>query len=100
MSRYDDTDKGKSKFGKQVFKTTLYPAIEKREDDIYITSKYGDRCDNLAFKYYKNADLWWIIAQANHIGKGTLVIEPGLQLRIPTDIGNIFSDLEDINQNR
>ncbi len=97
MSRYDDTDTDKSKFGKRVFKTTMYPRIKKRESDIYITSKYGDRLDVLADKYYKNADLWWVIAQANHIGKGTLVVEIGLQLRIPTDIGDILSDLEDIN---
>ena len=53
---------------------------------------------NEANQYYKNADLWWIIAQANHIGKGTLVVEPGLQIRIPTEIGDILADLEDINQ--
>tara|TARA_B100000287_G_C20353821_1_gene670953 strand:- start:80 stop:376 length:297 start_codon:yes stop_codon:yes gene_type:complete len=97
MSRYDDTEQGKSKFGKRVYKTTIYPRIKKQNSDIYITSKYGDRLDVLAHKYYKNADLWWIIAQANHIGKGTLVIEGGIQLRIPTEVGDILAELEDIN---
>ena len=50
------------------------------------------------YKYYKNPDLWGVIAQANHIGKGTLVIEPGIQIRIPTDLSGILNDLEDLNK--
>ena len=76
----------------------MYPHIKKRDSDLYITSKYGDRIDVLSHKYYKNSDLWWIIAQANHIGKGTLVIEPGLQIRIPTDLSVIINDFEDLNK--
>ena len=98
MSRYDDTDTGKNKFGKRVYKTTMYPHIKKRDSDLYITSKYGDRLDVLSHKYYKNSDLWWIIAQANHIGKGTLLIESGIQLRIPTNLSAIIADLEEINK--
>ncbi len=97
MSRYDDTEQSKNKFGKRVYKTTIFPRIKKQNSDLYVTSKYGDRLDVLAHKYYKNADLWWIIAQANHIGKGTLVIESGIQLRIPTEVGDILAELEDIN---
>ena len=98
MKRYQYTKKEKNKFGEQVYKTTLYPHIKKNEDDLYIRTIDGDRLDSLAHKYYKNSDLWWVIAQANHIGKGTLVIEPGLQIRIPTDLTDIISDLEDLNK--
>ena len=97
MSRYEDTEQTKNKFGKRVYKTTMYPHIRKRDNDLYITSKDGDRLDVLSNKYYNSADLWWIIAQANHIGKGTLVIEPGLQIRKPTEIGEILAELEDLN---
>ena len=97
MSRYEDTEQTKNKFGKRVYKTTMYPHIRKRDNDLYITSKDGDRLDVLSNKYYNSADLWWIIAQANHIGKGTLVIEPWLQIRILTEIGEILAELEDLN---
>ena len=97
-SRYDTTKIEKDKFGQQVYSTTMYPEIQKHEDDIYIRSVDGDRLDKLAHKYYKNTSLWWIIAQANHIGKGTLSIEAGLQIRIPTNISDILSDLEDLNK--
>ena len=98
MKRYQYTKKEKNKFGEQVYKTTLYPHIKKYEDDLYIRTIDGDRLDSLAHKYYKNPDLWWVIAQANHIGKGTLVIEPGIQIRIPTDLSGILNDLEDLNK--
>tara|TARA_B100000287_G_C20206155_1_gene612112 strand:- start:63 stop:362 length:300 start_codon:yes stop_codon:yes gene_type:complete len=96
--RYESTEIKKTKFGDQVYKSTLYPVIKRRNDDVYIRSKEGDRLDNLAYKYYKNTSLWWIIAQANHIGKGTLVVENGIQLRIPTNVADILADLEKINK--
>ena len=95
--RYDYTKIKKNKAGDRVYETTMYPTINLDENDIYIYSKDGDRLDTLAHKYYKNPSLWWIIAQANHIGKGTLVIKPGIQLRIPTNVASIYSDLEHLN---
>ena len=96
--RYDSTKIKNTKLGDQVYKSTVYPTIKRNNEDIYIRAKEGDRLDTLAHKYYKNTSLWWIIAQANHIGKGTLVIENGIQLRIPTNIADILSDLEKINK--
>lgn len=81
-------------------KSTLYPKIEQQDDDIIITTVFGDRLDLLAFRYYGDVTLWWIIAQSNNIGKGTLNITPGIKLRIPQNIDKIFSDLEDINKQR
>ena len=98
MKRYENTKIKKSKLGDEVYSSTLYPTIKRRNDDIYIRAKEGDRLDTLAYKYYKNSSFWWIIAQANQIGKGTLVIENGIQLRIPTNISDILSDLEKINK--
>lgn len=96
--RYTYTKIKKNKFGEQVYSSTLYPRIKRSDTDLYIRAVDGDRLDNLAFKYYKNAGLWWIIAQANHIGKGTLKIKAGLQLRIPTDLSEILTELEDLNK--
>jgi len=91
----NDTDSGFRKIS-----STIYPKIEDDENDIYIYSNVGDRLDLLAYRYYGDVTLWWIIAQANHIGKGTLNIDPGTQLRIPQNLGKIFSDLDTVNKAR
>ena len=96
--RYEYTKIDRNKFGDQVYKTTMYPTIRKKKDDLFIRSKVGDRLDSLAHIYNKNSGLWWIIAQANQIGKGTLVIQPGIQLRIPTDISDVMNELEKENK--
>ena len=38
----------------------------------------------LAYEYYNDQSQWWVIAQANHLGKGTLAIKPGIRIRIPS----------------
>lgn len=83
--------------GKSVYKTTHYPEIPVQDSDIYIVSNETDSLDTLAFKYYKDPTLWFIIALANNIGKGRMSIEPGLQLRIPTDVYNILSNYDNLN---
>ena len=84
----------KRKTGEKVLGSTILPSIPKSISDIYITSIFGDRLDMLAQKYYGDVTLWWIIAQANHLGKGSLHITPGTQIRIPNDLQKIYSMLE------
>jgi hypothetical protein len=62
----------------------VIPQIEFTQDDIYIYARRGDRLDNLAYLYYNDQSLWWVIAKANNIGKGTWYVEPGSLLRIPS----------------
>ena len=69
--------------GSRVYKTTIYPDIDRHESDVYIDAISGDRLDSLAFMYYDDVTLWWVIAQANGIGKGTMNVEPGQIIRIP-----------------
>jgi hypothetical protein len=57
--------------------------FEARDTDIYIISNSTDRLDLLANTYYQDPTMWWIIAKVNNIGKGTLNVAPGIQLRIP-----------------
>lgn len=80
--------------------TTLYPKIEASDDDEFILTKVGDRLDLLAFQYYGDVELWWVISQANDIEPGTLNVVPGIQLRIPQNLESIYSDLETINRAR
>ena len=69
--------------GSRVYRTTIYPNIDRHVTDIYIHALSMDRLDSLAFNYYEDVTLWWVIAQANGIGKGTMNVEPGQIIRIP-----------------
>jgi len=100
MNRYTDIQLKRDSKGRRFRKTTLLPKIEPSITDIYIIGQVGDRLDNLAFKYYQDSSLWWIIARANNIGKGDLTVPVGLQLRIPQDqfaIIEAYNELNDIN---
>jgi hypothetical protein len=97
MKRYSNISTYKRWDGKNVFFTTHYPNIPVEDSDIYIVSNETDYLDTLAFKYYGDPTLWWIIALANNIGKGRMSVEPGLQLRIPMDLSNILSEYDKAN---
>lgn len=46
----------------------------------------GDRLDALAFKFYRDARKWWLIADANpDVLTLEQLLEPGRLLRIPRD---------------
>lgn len=96
-SRYANIKTKKNNTNKIVGKSVLYPPIPRKAQDIYIITAVGDRLDVLAKKYYDHVNLYWIIAEANSIGKGTLEIMVGTQLRIPTDLYSIQQDFEKLN---
>ena len=56
-SRYKNTPIKNRPDGKRVFKPTMYPKIPIRDSDVFIYPKFGDRLDNLAYKYYKDAGI-------------------------------------------
>jgi hypothetical protein len=85
-----------SSSGKRVLGTVLYPEIELSDTDIYVQSKDSDRLDLLAFRYYKDVNLWWIIAHANKI-KGTFYTGTDKQLRIPMNLQKILNDYYKLN---
>ena len=75
----------------------LYPSIAVDSSDFYIVTNETMYLDSLAFKYYKDTSLWWIIALANNLGKGRLSVPAGLQLRIPGNVLKIINDYNLIN---
>ena len=88
MGRYDNTKlnkyttPGKGQAGnKNKFNTTIYLKVPERNDDMYFTATEGDRCDNLANRFYGNPQLWWFVARVNHLK--TMNIPAGTSLRIP-----------------
>ena len=80
-----------------VFRTTIYPHIPASEDDIYIITRDSDRLDLLAGQYYEDVTLWWVIATANNLGKGSLTIPQEMVLRIPVDPHSILNKVNNKN---
>lgn len=65
--------------------------IPESDNDIFVETTDSDRLDLLAEQYYGDARFWRIVAMANPgTGNGTLFLEPGKQLRIPQNIGDIL----------
>lgn len=93
MKRFNDNDIKKLKSGQQVYRTKIYPNNELNETDDYVVTEYGDRLDNIAFDYYGNSNLWWVIAVANNIHDAPIGLEEGIILRLPKDFTTITKKL-------
>jgi nucleoid-associated protein YgaU len=102
MNRYNDPTVLKTEYtNRPYFKGKFYPNIPLSESDVYVITTVGDRLDSLAYSYYNDPTLWWIISAANNnITKGALYPEPGTQLRIPTDLNYVLDLYNQFNQAR
>tara|TARA_X000001382_G_scaffold30192_1_gene19347 strand:- start:66 stop:374 length:309 start_codon:yes stop_codon:yes gene_type:complete len=101
MRRYSPSPAIIEKITKTIkHRTSFCPKIKLQDSDSYIRSRAGDRLDNLAFEFYSDVSLWWIIATANNIGKGSFAVKPGTKLRIPRDISQIIEDYRNFNEFR
>jgi len=85
MARYKDTKIDK-KNKKSYYKTTVYKKVEEKNTDGYFIATEGDRCDNLAFRFYGDSTLWWFIARVNNLTTNN--IPAGTSLRIPATTEN------------
>jgi len=84
---------------KRAYKTVRYPEIPLDENDTYVISQAGDRFDILAFEYYGDSSLWWVISIANeNFQQNSMVVPEGQQIRIPSNLSNIMFNFERINQ--
>ena len=84
--------------GKQVYKSTSYPVLTPQDTDIIIISNSTTYLDDLAYKYYSDSTLWYIIALANSgLGTGRLSVPEGRQIRIPTNLNYILNQMKLLN---
>ena len=97
MNRYRFSKLLKDPNGIRYRSVTEYPKISRKDSDIIYFTKEGDSYGNLAYKYYKDVSLWWIIARANEGFKGNTRLPINSKLIIPIDIGEILSGLDRIN---
>jgi phage tail protein X len=91
-SRYQNNKVQKLKDGRQVYRTKIYPNIPLTDTDMYIVTQEGDRLDTLAYQYYGDQSLWWIIATANNIHDASFAVENGTILRVPQNYLEIINN--------
>jgi len=100
-SRYDNGTILTTTQSRPYYKGKQYPNIPLSETDVYVITTVGDRLDLLAYSYYNDVNLWWIIAAANNnITKGSMFPIPGTQLRIPANAANVINLFNQFNQAR
>ena len=84
QTRLRGGDKSKSKVGKTRHLTIpKYVKVPRSPQDLYIKATHGMRLDIISNNYYGTPKYWWVLALANNMGKGTMFVTPGYQLRIP-----------------
>lgn len=98
MSRYETTAQIKTENGMRRAATTIVK-IPLTDSDQYIQVTSMERLDKLAAEFYGDQSLWWLIAAANGLGKGTLLVPQNTLLRIPPANG-INDYIYKINQER
>ncbi len=64
--------------GDLYYNTVFYPELGARESDIYVETEFGDRLDSLAFQFYGDTTLYWIISirNPNEVSFGSLYLTP------------------------
>ena len=82
MARYQNTRK-QNKNRKSYYSTTVYKKVIEKNTDSYFIAQQGDRCDNLAYRFYGDSTLWWFIARVNNLTTNN--IPAGTSLRIPAN---------------
>lgn len=105
MNRYADIQKIKNTnenvgtLGTVYYKPNFYPEIPLSDTDIYVITDFGDRLDLLAFQFYKDISLYWIISAANpdKVSFDSLTLTPGTQLRIPINLNDIIRSYNNLN---
>lgn len=98
MNRYQNISIRKTDTGKRYYSNSKYPTVPLSINDIYVITTEGDRLDLLAFQYYRDPSLWWIISISNdELPQNSLYLSPGTQLRIPPNYADIVAAYNELN---
>jgi nucleoid-associated protein YgaU len=102
MNRYENSNiLTTTNTNRPYYRGKFYPNIPLSESDVYVITTIGDRLDSLAFSYYNDATMWWVISMANNnVTRGSLFPIPGTQLRIPTDLNTVLNLYKQFNNVR
>lgn len=96
--RYNNNITKKTSDGRRYYKGKIYPDVPYLATDQYVITTIGDRLDTIAYSYYGDSELWWIISVANNnVTKGSMFPPPGIQLRIPIDANYVMQLFDELN---
>jgi hypothetical protein len=98
-NRYSNANILNDASGKRKQSTMIIPVPNPSLNDVYIQTSNIERLDLLAFKFYGDSSMWYIIATANGLGKGSLIVPINSRLRIP-NMSNMQNQIESINLSR
>jgi hypothetical protein len=87
--RYQELSEPIKEDGVVRYATTHYPFVPYRDTDIYLIGRARQRLDLLAYEYYNDPQYWWVIAEVNNIGKGTMAVPVNRRIRIPYPLSSI-----------
>jgi hypothetical protein len=68
--------------GAEFWDTLDLPAIPEQADDLRYVVTSVDRIDSLAYRFYNDQRLWWVIALANGLELLPTQLSAGNELRI------------------
>lgn len=87
---------------KRKLSSTIIQSTTNQDGDVYIKTTSIERLDKLAYTFYGDASLWWILATENALGKGTLIVPPDTRMRIPNPdtIQQYINNISNTNNSR
>lgn len=83
--------------GSQYYQTNVYPTIEPTDTDYYVITTVEDRLDLIAYDFYQDSSLWWVIASANALPGDSIYPPIGIQIRIPINLQTVLSTYKSEN---
>lgn len=96
MNRYPQSIETLDSNGKRKLNTYIIPTLSDA-NDTYIRVIGLERLDLIADEFYDDPLAWPIIAAANALGKGTLMVKSGTILKVPSK--DSFTELIRIKNN-
>ena len=97
MPRYRNNSFKIDANGKRYYVPTIVPNIPILDSDIFLRPQVGERLDSMAQKFYGDSNLWWIIAKANNLSSGQIVLDPEKKIRIPMNVQSILENVDRSN---
>ena len=93
MNRYKHQQVKRDADGRRKLSTIQYPKILSKNSDMIYRTRDSDTYSTLAYRFYRDQSLWWIIARANEDFRGNIRPKVGIKLIIPRDISDIITKL-------
>lgn len=95
--RYENIGTQKGTDGKTIYLPTRYPNLVASNEDYYIIARDQDRLDLIAYDFYGDATLWWVIAMANDLPGDSMFPPLGFQLRVPASADEALNAFDNAN---